>query len=162
MTKLISLRSNTLSKYYEDQYINPVVKRDVFRNYSNSGVVSIDRVNENNILSENKNSARTVFCKEKLFGNLNNLFSKKNVAIILSTLLAIIIVMILSTTAFGSTPQEFETVVVTDGDSLWSIAQEFNYGNQDIRRLVADIIEVNSLDGDYIYPDMILKVPVRY
>ena len=54
----------------------------------------------------------------------------------------------------------FDTVVVEEGDSLWSIAQSVS-GGQDTRDVVLDIVEVNGLDRQVVHPGQELAVPGR-
>lgn len=54
----------------------------------------------------------------------------------------------------------FDTVVVEEGDSLWSIAAEVS-GGADTRDVVLDIVEVNGLDRQVVHPGQELAVPGR-
>jgi hypothetical protein len=77
------------------------------------------------------------------------------------SLFIIMFILILTTKAFGSTPERFETVVVGQGDCLWNIAKEFCGEGEDVRNLISDIVRCNSIKSDYIYPGMKLKIPVN-
>ena len=57
-------------------------------------------------------------------------------------------------------PQVIGQVTVAPGDSLWSIAQHAEPG-ADPRSVVAQIKQLNALDGDSIAIGVVLKVPTR-
>lgn len=54
----------------------------------------------------------------------------------------------------------FDTVIVDEGDSLWSIAAEVS-GGADTRDVVLDIVEINELDRQVVHPGQELAVPGR-
>ena len=50
------------------------------------------------------------------------------------------------TTAFArDTGMAYETVIAQKGDTLWSIAQKYNYADRDIRTMVDKIMRVNDM-----------------
>lgn len=55
----------------------------------------------------------------------------------------------------------FETVTVSAGDSLWSIAQEIA-PNADPRDVVADISRLNGLTGSVVNAGQRLAIPAEY
>ena len=56
--------------------------------------------------------------------------------------------------------ESYETVRVSAGDSLWSIAQE-NYPEQkDLRKVIYSIEKINSLDGSEIFSGQELQLPM--
>lgn len=63
-------------------------------------------------------------------------------------------------TAQGSTVQEFRTVTVNTGDTLWSIAETYMPESMDTREAVYVITSVNELSGSDIYAGMQLQIPV--
>lgn len=82
--------------------------------------------------------------------------SKKRFVISMSILLAIISIFNL---CFAKTEKyETEEYVVQDGDTLWSIAEEFKNNNQDIRDYIYDLRNLNNLDDCIIYPAQTIKV----
>lgn len=54
-----------------------------------------------------------------------------------------------------------ETVVVTSGDTLWSIAEARLGGAGDVRDLVHEIRQINGLDTSELAPGDVLEVPRR-
>lgn len=63
--------------------------------------------------------------------------------------------------------QKEETVsylsyTVKNGDTLWSIAEEHNPKDLDVREVIYTISQHNDIDGDgYIYPSQKLVIPVQ-
>lgn len=79
------------------------------------------------------------------------------------TAIAVIIVVIATLFAagkvYGKKANDLVGVVVTKGDTLWSIAEECNSGTE-IRKLIYEIKEINNLDSnDLIFEGMTLYVP---
>ncbi|MCW2287352.1 LysM peptidoglycan-binding domain-containing protein [Leucobacter luti] len=57
--------------------------------------------------------------------------------------------------------QQFHYVVVQPGASLWSVATELDAG-ADPRDLVAEIVQLNQLDGSGVEAGQPLAVPLRF
>lgn len=56
----------------------------------------------------------------------------------------------------------YQTVYVTQGDSLWSIAARHVDAKEDVRTLVNAIRQANGLANDVaIYPGQSLKIPLK-
>lgn len=53
-----------------------------------------------------------------------------------------------------------QTVIVDEGDTLWSIATEHLGHKEDIREVVFRICETNKIADSNIYPGQVLQVPV--
>ncbi len=51
------------------------------------------------------------------------------------------------------------SVTVQNGETVWSIARKYSHGQEDVREVVNRIIAANELQGKYIYPGQVLKVP---
>lgn len=52
------------------------------------------------------------------------------------------------------------TILVSNGDTLWSIASDYNEGNEDIRKLVHRIKKYNNLKSYTIYDGDEILIPV--
>ena len=66
-----------------------------------------------------------------------------------------------ATMAFSYIPdseREYKTVVVTSGDTLWSIASE--YADDDVRSKIKDIKNFNNLTSDVLTVGKHLRVPI--
>lgn len=57
--------------------------------------------------------------------------------------------------------QQFHYVVVQPGSSLWELATELD-SSADPRDLVAEIVQLNQLDGSGVIAGQPLAVPLRY
>ena len=58
---------------------------------------------------------------------------------------------------------EFQTVLVRQGDTVWTIASNFVSPKEDIRTLITIIKNTNALGNNVeIHPGQILKIPVRH
>jgi LysM repeat protein len=53
-----------------------------------------------------------------------------------------------------------ETYVVQPGDTLWSIAGEYNQQGKDVRKLIYDIRKINDITP-VINPGQVLEIPVK-
>ena len=73
----------------------------------------------------------------------------KNPERLLGSMLAIICMIILlmfsvQSVSLGSTTEEYVSVYVCKGDTLWSIAKDY-YNETDVRNRVSEIKEINNL-----------------
>ena len=60
-------------------------------------------------------------------------------------------------TAHSESVEQFTTIGVSSGDSLWSIAETY-MPDTDTREAVYIIKKINVLDNDYIYAGMLLDI----
>ncbi len=64
--------------------------------------------------------------------------------------------------ASGLETQEYRTVVVKNGDTLWNIASEnCDNSDKDIRKTIYEIETINKLDSHYLQAGQELVVPVN-
>ncbi len=49
---------------------------------------------------------------------------------------------------------------VVSNDSLWSIAMEYNFNNQDIRQVIHEIKTLNDIDAN-IHPGQVILIPIK-
>ncbi|MGI6629057.1 MAG: LysM peptidoglycan-binding domain-containing protein [Bacillota bacterium] len=50
-------------------------------------------------------------------------------------------------------------VMVKSGDSLWELTNTYYHGDEDIRKIIYRIKEINRLENAEIFPGQILKIP---
>lgn len=62
--------------------------------------------------------------------------------------------------AASLTVQDFLSVEISAGDTLWNIANEYMPSDMDTRRAVHKICVANNISADEIYPGQILLIPV--
>lgn len=60
---------------------------------------------------------------------------------------------------------EYVSISVTQGDTLWGIAEDLQstndyYKNKDIRYIISDIKSINNLESSNLYVDQELMIPV--
>lgn len=90
---------------------------------------------------------------------------KKSVKIVLSILvISLIIWLLIQSTALSYKPIEYREIYVSDGDTLWGIAKaEKNnneyYKNKDIREIIYDIRQINTLENSELYEHQKLLLP---
>ncbi len=63
---------------------------------------------------------------------------------------------------YAATPQHYATIVVRQGDTLWSIAARHAGDGVDVQQAVDTISEVNHLRSASISPGEHLRVPRSY
>jgi LysM repeat protein len=68
------------------------------------------------------------------------------------------IVFGLSKTVSGAAPGGYASYQVRPGDTLWAIATQ-RYPGSDVREKVGEIEQANGLQGPFIVPGQVLKVP---
>lgn len=87
-----------------------------------------------------------------------SVYMRRRAAVLISVIL-ISFIFISATNVFCSAPKVYKTVLVQSGDCLWDIASRYSDNERDLRDVIAEITEVNSIKGDFIYPGMKLKIP---
>lgn len=50
-------------------------------------------------------------------------------------------------------------VIVKSGDSIWELTETYYKGNEDIRKIIFRIKELNKLENAKIIPGQIIKIP---
>lgn len=62
--------------------------------------------------------------------------------------------------ASGLTSHSYTEVTVGAGDTLWQIADMYNE-EENIQKVIFDIMEYNNMQNVSIYPGQILKIPAK-
>lgn len=58
--------------------------------------------------------------------------------------------------------EEYTSVQVKYGDTIWDLASRNMDDNTDIRYVIFNIVEMNHLDGSQdIYPGQVIKIPIH-
>ena len=81
--------------------------------------------------------------------------NKKRFVISITILMALIITLF--NNCFAVKKVETEDYIVTNGDTLWSIATEFKHEKQDIREYVYQLRKLNNIDC-IIYSGQEIKI----
>lgn len=81
--------------------------------------------------------------------------NKKRFILAIMILIALIITFFSNCSAVKKV--ETEDYIVTNGDTLWSIATEYKHEKQDIREYVYQLRKLNNIDC-IIYPGQVLKI----
>ena len=68
------------------------------------------------------------------------------------------ITSMLTTRVFSATPIQYDNIVVSEGDTLWSIANNIG-GN--VNKNIYEIKEINNLENSIIYVGQELKIPTQ-
>ncbi len=72
----------------------------------------------------------------------------------------VIFVMIYTANVSGYHKQEYISVTVNSGDTLWSIAERYCDDNHDIRKYIYEIKDINNMDSGFLMADSSILVPV--
>ncbi len=76
--------------------------------------------------------------------------------------LAILIVFFVSQTSVqGQAKDAYISVYAKQGDTLWGIAQRYNYKNEDLRKLIHTIMDENNMETAMLYQGQEIKIPTQ-
>ena len=64
-------------------------------------------------------------------------------------------------TADSSTVQDYKTVIIGSGDTLWNIAQNY-YPDQDTNKAVYMLCKLNDITASDLQPGMTIRIPVYH
>lgn len=81
--------------------------------------------------------------------------------ITVSVLFVLIMTVVISCVAANKAEDEFIKVVVSNGDSVWTIARENNPEDIDVRKLVTKIIRANNIKNGMIFAGQELIIPIN-
>ena len=80
------------------------------------------------------------------------------VAITIITCVLSFIVSMITVKVFSASPEVYDNVIVSEGDTIWSIASQIN---GDINKNVYEIKKINNLKNSIIYVGQELQVPAQ-
>jgi len=78
--------------------------------------------------------------------------------VVVSLVGSLLALVVLTGSAYGSSPASSRTVLVQPGDTIWNIAAG-HYPGEDIRERVAEIEAVNHLPGAFVVAGQDLALP---
>lgn len=78
--------------------------------------------------------------------------------ITITMLLTIIISLLISNAAIGKQESIYQTIVIKNGDSIWSIAQK-NNNYDSMEEYVDKIYKLNKLSDSNVYPGQKILIP---
>ncbi len=68
---------------------------------------------------------------------------------------------IISFVRYGDTSQNnFVEITISHGDTLWEIAQQYNYNNIDTNAFIAQVKDMNHLNGKILKVGDQLRIPI--
>lgn len=80
--------------------------------------------------------------------------------------IALILIVTMANTILGfndassMTLQEYISIEIEAGDTLWQIASDYMPDDMDPRMAVHKLCQINSIDAEMLQPGQIIKVPV--
>ena len=63
-------------------------------------------------------------------------------------------------TAHGETMEQYATVEIASGDTLWTIAAEYAPEGTDLRQFIYEIRELNDMESSNIMVGQVIRVPM--
>ncbi|WP_050748611.1 cell division suppressor protein YneA [Halothermothrix orenii] len=87
--------------------------------------------------------------------------TKKVLNYIITFLLCVVIITVFAYKTLGNNKVEFKKITVKSGQTLWSIANKYNSYNEDPRKMVYKIKQINNLDKSIIQPGQQILIPVN-
>jgi len=89
--------------------------------------------------------------------------NKRRFLVFLSILCAVFIIIISGATklnrVYSSKTGEFIEITIVPGDTLWEIAKRNNPYNQDIRKIVYEIMKLNNMKSASLKSGSTIKIP---
>lgn len=79
---------------------------------------------------------------------------------LLVVFLMVTFISVRNSVATGSPKIQYSTVVVHQGDTLWTIASQHREKGTDIRSFIDQIYEANQLNSALITPGQTLRIPI--
>jgi len=89
-----------------------------------------------------------------------NMFRFKTFIILTLVLISLVTVFNFDVFSINKESHQYVEILVTKGDTIWDIAQEYYNGSKDIRRIIHDISNINGIEGAMIQPGDKILVPV--
>ena len=74
------------------------------------------------------------------------------------TILIVLVITLFSHCSAMPKNNEIESIVVSTGDTLWSIASEYKKPGEDVREYIYELRKLNNLENCIIYPGQKIKI----
>lgn len=92
------------------------------------------------------------------------IINKKRFIFSITIIVGILLFIILGNTVLSHSTEQYSTILVSSGDTLWSIAKEVKHNNpsyekKDIREIVSHIKYINNLKTGDLTNNQILTIP---
>ncbi|WP_352417892.1 LysM peptidoglycan-binding domain-containing protein [Proteiniborus sp.] len=89
--------------------------------------------------------------------------NKKRFTIFLSIVFVVTVLIINNVAkinlAYSSDLRSFSEITIVSGDTLWDIAKRNNPYNQDVRKVVHEIMKINNMKTAEIKAGRVIKIP---
>lgn len=87
---------------------------------------------------------------------------RKSIVVAFLVLFALLnISMVCTAMAGGTEKNHYIEVKVRSGDTLWELAKDYSQPQQDVRKLIYEIREVNNLTCVDLKPGQTIKIPTE-
>jgi 4-amino-4-deoxy-L-arabinose transferase-like glycosyltransferase len=99
-----------------------------------------------------------------MFNNIKIVDKKRflGIIILISISILFILVFLINNTIVASKCQyEYITIIAKNGDTLWNIAEKYNSNNEDLRKVIFNIMNFNNLDSASISFGQEIKIPIQ-
>ena len=83
------------------------------------------------------------------------------ITLIISTLIPVFVISAKTNVAVTADGLYYRNVLIAEGDSLWSLAEEHKPGDIPIRAYIKTVMELNGLKSERIYEGDYIILPVR-
>ena len=97
--------------------------------------------------------------KQEKTKNENSIFNPGKILFIFS--LVIIIISLTAFSGIGEQPDEYNTVTVESGQTLWQIASNNYSSRYNLRKIIFEIREINNLDDVVLKTGQEIKLPIK-
>ena len=64
-----------------------------------------------------------------------------------------------NSSSVGATTNEYTTVTVSKGDTIWQIASDYKSEESNLRQAIYEICKINNINGEVLKPGTKLKIP---
>ena len=91
---------------------------------------------------------------------MKNYQEKRKLIIILLFFGILLSQLVIPLVTKANSPDNYITVIVQEGDSLWTIAKQFNNNKLDIRKYIYLIQQQNGMKNSMLQPGQLIRIPL--